>query len=267
MNNIRDYSSYALLLFLSCPYLDLNAQEVLLHDFDDGALSDWVDHEDFAAGQPFGPTQLTTTDGHLLISSNGPAPSYDEDPSAFFRVTWGPSIDNTEFTNGFLRATVGAQQDQAHAGFILRGGLDPNEVDYEFWRDASTGSFYFARWEKNTEFFEVLASTDDAAIPWQEGEQWTMEAGVVGSEISLKYWQPGEPEPSAPQLTAIDTGIPPFAEDASIMELAVTHFSEATFPVSASFDDVYFTTIPEPTSLSLTGSGALCFALRRRRQS
>ena len=241
--------------------------QVLLHDFNDETLGNWANIEDFAEGSAFGPTQTTFSDGRLILGSNGPAPSYDDDPAAFFRVTWEPSIGNTDFSNGIARATVGVQQAQTQAGFILRAGVDPNEVNYEFWRDASAGSFWFARWEKNTEFFEVLASTDDFAEPWVEGEQWNFEAGIVGDEISLKYWKLGETEPLAPQLTAIDTGLPPFQEDASRVELAVTHYgSEPPFPISASFDDVLFTqVVPEPSSLSLATFAVVGLLLRHRR--
>jgi hypothetical protein len=234
--------------------------EILLHDFNDGTLGDWINFEDFAAGSPFGPTQTYFVNGELVIGSNGPAPTYYEDPASFFRVTWGPSIDTTSFTNGYVCATVSPQQSEAIAGLVLRAGVDPNEVDYEFWRDARLGSFWLGRWEKNTDFFEVLASTDDFAETYVAGEQWIIEAGIVGSQISLKYWKPGEPEPAGPQLTASDTGIPPFQADASRVELAMWHESASPFALSAAFDDVYFTSVPEPSTVSLILLGLLGLA-------
>jgi hypothetical protein len=237
--------------------------EMLLHDFNDATLGDWINVEDFAAGSPFGPTQTSFVNGELVIGSNGPAPTYYDDPASFFRVTWGPSIDSTSFTNGYVRATVSPLQSEAIGGLVLRAGVDPNEVDYEFWRDARLGSFWFGRWEKNTEIFEVLASTDDFAEPYVAGEQWIIEAGIVDSEISIKYWRPGEPEPAVPQLTASDTGIPPFQADASRVELAVWHESASPFVLSAAFDDVYFTPVPEPSTVSLVLLGLLGLASLR----
>ena len=148
----------------------------------------------------------------------------------------------------------------------MRAGVAPNEVNYEFWRDPFVGSFWFGRWDANTEFFEVLASTDDHAEPYVEGEEWILKAGIVGSDISLKYWRPSELEPSTPQLAVVDTGLPPFQDNASRVELAVTHYgSRPAFPISASFDDVYFTPIPEPSSFGLALAAVLAgLAMCRR---
>jgi hypothetical protein len=69
-------------------------------------------------------------------------------------------------------------------------------------------------------------------------EDWNIEAGAVGDQLSMKVWRVGDLEPDAPQLTFTDsthrTGF--FAVESNI------HTSPFPGParISATFDDIYF---------------------------
>ena len=218
--------------------------QVLLHDFDDGTIGDWALIDDLAAAESYGPTQYLVQDGQLIIGSNGPAPFVDNDPNAFFEMDWKPSVGTTEYTNGYLQATIRPQVRQAQSGILLRAGADPNEVDYEFWHNPDSGSFWFGRWDGPKNNFSVLKWTRSGVAPYEAGGEWIMKAGVVGNEISLKYWKPGDPEPGSPQLKIDDQGISPFELEASRIGLAMQGIPGSPRELRGAFDDIYFTAVP-----------------------
>jgi hypothetical protein len=228
-----------------------------LDDFEDGTLDGWQHIFDSTAGSPYGPAQSAVVDGRLVISTNGPAPNIFDDFNSYITLAYGASVDNPSFTNGFARVSVSPLQRDTAAGIVLRAKRD-GSAEYEFWRHPHFGDFFMSRVDIDAEpQILVLARTERFAEPYEEGEQWMMEAGVVGSEISLKYWRPGEPEPAEPQLIAHDTAIPPFEPDSAMLYLGAWHESPTPMVMSAAFDDIMFTPVPEPSAGALVLVGSL----------
>jgi hypothetical protein len=229
--------------------------QVLLDDFEDGMLDGW---------QHFGPAQSAVVDGRLVISSNAPVPNIFDEFAGFISMNYVPSVDSPSYTNGFARVTVSPLQRDTTAGIVLRAKSD-GSADYEFWREPRAGKFFMSRFDLNAEpQILELATTERFAAPYEEGEEWIMEAGVVGSEISLKYWRPGDPEPAAPQLVAHNTAIPPFDPDFTTLYVAAWHLSPTPRIMSAAFDDLMFTPVPEPSAGSLALVGSLVVLAARR---
>ena len=75
-------------------------------------------------------------------------------------------------------------------------------------------------------------------ISFDPGEDWWMEGGAIGDQITMKVWKDGDPEPEEPQLSLRDSTYSEgwFALDANM------NFGSQTpgFP-DATFDDVQFT--------------------------
>jgi hypothetical protein len=229
-------------------------------------LDGWQHIFNFTAGSPYGPDQSAVVDGRLVLSTNGPAPNIFDDFNSFITITYVPSVNSPLFTNGFARVTVSPLQRDTLAGIVLRSKSD-GSADYEFIRNPHSGEFFIQRFDISAEpQLLVLAETEQFAAPYEEGEEWVIEAGVVGSEMSLKYWRPGEPEPAEPQLMAHDTSIPPFDPDFTTLYLSASHVSPTPMIMSAAFDQVMFTPIPEPSAgaLVLVGSLALLLVSRIR---
>lgn len=256
------YLFFCLTMMAICPQ---TMAQVSLHDFGDGTLGGWENMLDLSEGQPFGPTQFAVEDGRMIMSSNGPAPSAADNPNSFFCVSWSESETDPTFSNGFVRATVEPLVEGIEAGILLRENLDAG-ADYDFWRDTANGMFYFGRFDSSADpQFELLASTEIGAVPYEAGERWIMEAGAVGNQISLKYWAEGGVEPPEPQLTAIDDAFPPFG-DGTIVSLASQHFSADPIALSVAFDDVQFS-VPEPVGLGpLSFYSVSLWVLSRRRR-
>ena len=85
--------------------------------------------------------------------------------------------------------------------------------------------------------------------------------------ISMKVWQVDDDEPPLPQFTDLvgEVRFPTGGDSRLVGEprRAGWYTSPAIFDIT--FDDIYFTPIPEPTSASLTGLGLLGLAVWRRR--
>jgi hypothetical protein len=76
-----------------------------------------------------------------------------------------------------------------------------------------------------------------------------MEFGAVGNEFSMKAWKVGDPEPAAPQFTAVDNTYA--AGLVGVTASVFTNNISVPTPVNATFDDLFFTPIPEPSSVIL----------------
>jgi hypothetical protein len=79
----------------------------------------------------------------------------------------------------------------------------------------------------------------------------------------MKAWKVGDPEPAAPQFTAVDNTYA-FGAVGVSASLFTNNISVPT-PVDATFDDILFTPIPEPSSaiLGIVAAALLCaFSIR-----
>ncbi len=83
----------------------------------------------------------------------------------------------------------------------------------------------------------------DSGIPYGPGEDWNFEYGAVGSQITAKVWRVGEPEPSTPQFSGIDTSV--VAGQIYLTSDVIT--ADTPSFADATFDNLVFV-VPEPAT-------------------
>ena len=162
----------------------------LLDDFSDG-LDGWhfVDRSETEA---FGPGIFSVVSEALHLETTGILPTNSFGTS--LQAHWTDSV-----TDGYLRAKFSADTRGSHPSLMWRA-TQP-KVLYVFWAVSDAGRFDIVRFNNDgpgTRLAEVN-------LGFREGEDWMMEAGAVGNQLSLKAWRVGEPEPLLPQLTAVDS--------------------------------------------------------------
>ena len=107
-----------------------------------------------------------------------------------------------------------------------------------------------------------LWESPNNGIEYLVGEEWNVELGTVGHQISAKVWKVGDPEPLAPQFSVFDPSPVPggmigISSDKSL-GVGVPARGDATF------DDIVFIGIPEPSSvLLLVGLAAITLYRRK----
>jgi hypothetical protein len=239
------------------------AEAILLDDFNDGIDPGWflldtnvvLDTMGMPIGaKPWGPGIVEPSSGALNLRTTGPVPPnlalppgpnvFDPLDSGTLGVAWVPSLMDPTFSNGRLRATVRADG-PSDVILVLRG--DPATfTSYSFFGSGSYGLFGFTRNDIGGTLgrLEVIPE-----LTFTQAEDWVLEFGAVGSEFSMKAWKVGDPEPPLPQLTVVDStyaagGLGIFAN------LYTNNISVPTL-VDGTFDDVSFTPIPEPSSVTL----------------
>lgn len=251
-------SRFILATFLS-GFGSMAAFAQVIDTFDDpeGLGQNWVTL-DTNEGQPWGPGIFDTTSGALNMRTTGEVPilrPYSVLTSGFMAGIWGPSIqDPTAFADGSVRMKFRADSD-ADPSILLRG-------------DASTFTAYdFAAGGGNFAIQLFVGGEGSrlatlSGVEFNQGEDWWMEAAVIGEQLSMKVWKDGMPEPAMPQLVATDATLTEGAFGIGV-GLGVEDI-RPTF-VDASFDDISFT-VPEPatTNLILLGISAPLLLLRRR---
>jgi hypothetical protein len=110
----------------------------------------------------------------------------------------------------------------------------------------------------------ILGLMDPQEFPFAVDEDWIIQGGTVGDQITMKVWRPGDPEPAEPQLSFTDTTF-----DLGVLCL-ITYADVGlmTEPVSFSgtFDDLSFNAVPEPaTALPFLCGFAVLMTMRSRR--
>jgi hypothetical protein len=243
-----------------------SGQSVLLDDFQDGLNPQWIpldtnvylDAEGNPLGpKPWGPGLFEVADGALSLRTTGPVPPnpalpagpevFDPLDSGTLGLAWGPSLADPSYSNGRLRATVRAHG-PTDVVLVVRG--NPTTLtSYSLFGSGSYGLVGFTRNDTGSvqgRFEQV------PGVVFTPDEDWTLEFGVLGDVFSMKAWKVGEPEPLEPQLTVVDTtyalgGLGVFAN------LYTNNIAMPT-AVNATFENVYFTAIPEPDAVALVGA-------------
>ena len=256
------FSPVLLLLLLGHPAVvsTVHAQAVLLDDFADGIDPLWFpldsNYELDAMGMPtgpklWGPGIFDASSGALNLRTTGPVPPdpalppgpsvFDPLNSGLLGLAWVPSLPDPTFSHGRLRATIRADG-PSNLDLVLRG--DPATMSsYAFSALGSYGQFGFFRNDNGL----IARAELVPGLTFTQGEDWVMEFQAVGDQFSMKAWKVGDPEPAAPQLTVVDGthaagGLGVFAN------LYTNNIAVPT-PVNATFDNVSFTAIPEPSSV------------------
>jgi hypothetical protein len=203
--------------------------------------------------KPWGPGRFAVVDGALRLTTSGPVPPLEPpmlppDPAVFdtlnsglMALGWGPSMVDPVFSNGRLRAKVRVDN-PSNVDLALR--TNPETFSgYVFAALGSYGQFHFSRLDNG-------AVTRDMLIPgvaFTQGEDWMMEFGADGGELSMKAWKASDAEPAAPQLTIRDDT---YATGALglVASVSTNNIAAPTF-VDARFDDVLFS--PNPPNIKV----------------
>ncbi len=228
-----------LLVLLVCTVLTLTGAtpgQVLIDDFRDGNDVGWT-HLDGTLGTPFGPGIFDASSSVYHFESTGPVPDGELGALASF---WDGSA-GLDYQDGYVRVKMSTAVNTV-AYVILRGDVSLGNF-YLFGIDPSNAppAFFFNRIEggevTRLDGFDLVEQID-------VGEDWIIEAGAVDDQLSFKAWKPGETVPAAPQWTGVDVVLA-----SGLFGVGANRYSPQPEPasvVSATFDDVYFTAVPEP---------------------
>jgi hypothetical protein len=135
-----------------------------------------------------------------------------DDPSVGTQdADWARSEDRRKFANGTLRGRVRANTDGTTVGFLLRDSHE-TESDYGFFGSTSFGTFYIERFEfvAHPEAPQtILAMADPDEFPFRPGEDWNIEASVIGHKLEMRAWRVGDRRPNKPMLKLHDKVLGP----------------------------------------------------------
>lgn len=214
------------------------AQTITVDNFDDGNDDGWG-HVDFTEGEPWGPGIYSIADGEYTLETSGPVP-FEEDGVVASR--WEKSSE-PQFSNGFLRVRINAGEEETYAAVMMRvSESDEGFGGYWFGGDAGRGGFKINRTiaDIGRDFPSGKGKLDTDAFPFLANEDWMIEAGAVGDQISLKVWRPEEPEPEHPQVTVTDTM---YSEGffGVVTNTTLQGFRSVEPQIFTTFDDITFT--------------------------
>jgi hypothetical protein len=132
-------------------------------------------------------------------------------------------------------------------------------------RNSPQSGYFFLANSRSQNFyigtFRSSVGTRQYIVPdvsYQAGEEWVIEGGIVGDQLSMKVWRPDDPEPMNPQLVVTDRAPIRFSD---FGVLSYVNGGDPQAQIDATFDDIYFTHIP-PSGLleDFNGDGAVNFA-------
>lgn len=227
---------------------------ILIDDFNDGDDVGWQ-RVDTTTAQPWGPGTFDASSGSYLLAGAGDVPMGE----GGILVSMYDASTDPAFNDGYLRTTLRTNDTDTLLYLVMRGDV-PTFTAYVFGASANTGRFF---WNKIINGVIVEEGpTIVPSSPFDVGQDWVLEAGTVGDQLSMKAWKLGDPEPTLPQWTHTDSTI-----STGQFGVGANHWQiQPPSTVNATFDDIYFQ-VPEPSSCVLTGlacAGLLGLARRRR---
>jgi len=244
-------------------------QVIPIDDFNDKdpSLPGWslVDLSDNPV-QPWGPGSYDPSSGALRVYHTGDVLVPPETPfatTAMFAL-WNDSVDPL-YSNGFLRAKIRTNESinstaiemrldlLTATGYLLFGMTKPPSSAPEL-----KGTFLLNKFVNGAE--TVLWNS---GIEYLTGEDWNIELGAVGDQISGKVWRVGDLEPIVPQFVMTDPD--PILGGM----LGISSDKTSGNPIAArgdgTFDDIVFNAIPEPSSTLLILMGLATLTCCRRK--
>lgn len=213
----------------------VQAEMILIDDFNDGNDDGWT-HMDSNEGKAWGPGIYDASSGEYHLGTTGTVPGRQVDRERGFMLSiWDESSDPF-YSEGFVRTKFRSDTFHGHSVILFRysGDIASGLNGYVFGGSSGIGFNFNRITNTKSTLSRVLGGGLIPAV----GEEWWMEAGGLGSELSMKVWRVGEPEPASPQLRFSDstytTGV--FGFDANM-----NWGTDVTGVVNSYFDDVYFT--------------------------
>ncbi|MEJ2705455.1 MAG: hypothetical protein P8Z79_23690, partial [Sedimentisphaerales bacterium] len=215
------------------------SQTILIDDFNDGDADGWTTR-DASVGQSWGPGTIEVSpSGAFHLESAALVPGGLASPLS---ASWDQSSDPV-FTDGFVRAKVRVHELGSGAGILLRasGCHDVGcENVYVFWGTTANhgilgnGGFLV---NKIVNGRDSQSRDVPGNFPFDVNEDWYIEAGAVGDQLSMKVWRVGDPEPESSQLTWRDGTF-----SAGNFGVGAWKHGILAQParISATFDDIYF---------------------------
>jgi len=224
-----------------------SAKLILVDDFNDGNDDGWT-HMDSNVGDPWGPGIYDASTGAYNLSTTGAVPGRQVDSERGFMVSlWDESTDPF-YSNGYVRAKL--RIDTFHSiGVILfrySGDLESGLNGYTFGGSGGQGGFSFNRITNTTTTRHIQLQGFAPAV----GEEWWIEAGGVGNQLSMKVWPVGDAEPESPQLLFLDSS---YSTGVLGLDANMNWGSDVPGMVNTTFDDVYFRTPDVPGDLNDDG--------------
>ena len=163
--------------------------QIIIDDFASG----WTNFHNFAdAGVPL---EISSNEGEYTI---GVAENVTGSGAAL--SCWNASFDGG-FSDGILRVTARSNTAAGYPLLLMRltaVAAVPGSYGMSA-TPSDQGFFALGRSENPPAFLATLPSS------FATDQEWIFEAGTIGEEISLKVWRIGDPEPSQPQMTAVDS--------------------------------------------------------------
>ena len=214
---------------------------ILVDNFNDGDAEGWEVMDFTGVGVAY------VCKGKYVLETTEAVPV--DDPSVgTIDADWSPSENKPIFANGTLRGTIRANTYGTTVGFLLRDNHE-TETDYGFFGSTSFGTFYIERFdlESNPDAPQtIIAMADPKEFPFKAGEDWLIEATVVGHALELRAWKVGDCRPTKPMLKVKDKVLGPasgsgiaaiaFFDPLPLMLDGVTEVW-----VSGAFDNITFT--------------------------
>lgn len=239
------------LVAISCVNFSVSAETILVDDFTDGDATGWIPL-DLLGGQPGGPGIYDASSGSLNIRSTDVVPAEVFGPIA---ALWAGSEDPA-FSNGILRATVRPETAGTATNVLMRFGMTesgPGGYFIGMGTPAVPDSPDFALTVVQGNEVLRFVPFDIPGVTVSTGEDWIVELGALGDEITVKAWPASGAEPDAPQIVVTDTtyragmfGVGAFRDPNFLFE---------DWRTSGTFDDISFTQGFPPGILENPGIG------------
>ena len=239
----------------------LQAQTLYSEDFTDGVADGWdqVDLND----PSFGPGTFDASSGAFVLAVTGEMPAGFAGSHGTL-ATWEPT-EAEPLADGYFQGTVRANTHGSTVSLLSRA--DPAAgTDYGFFASTLHGTFGIEVFDASKlEPQIVLGLMDPQQFPFSAGEDWIIQGGTVGDQITMKVWRPGELEPAEPQLSFTDTTF----EQGALCLITYADIGLMTEPVSFSgtFDDLSFNAVPEPSTAIPCLCAFLALIAQRRKKS
>ena len=220
-----------------------SAQPLMYDSFDECDDLNWK-RVDGTAGQNWGPgiyefvPEANGLSCAYRLASNGTIAAGASAFDGHLFSVWPESIDPI-YNDGFVRLQTQVETMGTEVLVGMRNGGRGTPTFSVITRDSTLSSRITLRSPKTPCGWRVFHPRGLA----NNRPHWWLQAGTVGDQLTLKFWQDGDPEPLRPQISVTDNT----AESGSFF-IGAGRFSEDNLPArtSALFDNIQFT-VGEPS--------------------